>query len=153
MEPWDVPGDYSRPICRRIVESAGVPRESFGVTKRATSTIFKWEKQFLSPSATASYGDWLRQHRSAWLKDREVPPQWRPPLRNVLKLVNVTRRVLRRLGMRRTASHLSSLTRRWDIMKVPPTYPFVFPWAMHEAKKRYRAEPSTEWGQKPDSIS
>lgn len=33
MQPWQIGGDYDRPIPRRIVESAGVPRELFGVDK------------------------------------------------------------------------------------------------------------------------
>src|SRR5262249_40534922 len=31
MAPWDLHNNYNRPICRRIVETAGVPREMFGV--------------------------------------------------------------------------------------------------------------------------
>jgi hypothetical protein len=34
MQPWSVSGDYDRPIPRRIVESAGVPRDLFGQVKR-----------------------------------------------------------------------------------------------------------------------
>src|SRR2546426_6038614 len=33
MAPWDVDAGYSRPICRRILETAGVPREAFGDRK------------------------------------------------------------------------------------------------------------------------
>jgi hypothetical protein len=39
MKPWDVPGDYSRPICRRIAETAGIPREAFGRKKMAGSIM------------------------------------------------------------------------------------------------------------------
>ena len=39
MRSWDVPGDDSRPICRRIVEEAGVEREAFGHVKRAATTM------------------------------------------------------------------------------------------------------------------
>jgi hypothetical protein len=35
MAPWSLPQDYDRPIPRRIVESAGVPRGLFGQRKRA----------------------------------------------------------------------------------------------------------------------
>lgn len=34
MEPWRLHNDYDRPIPRRIVESAGVPREVFGQRKK-----------------------------------------------------------------------------------------------------------------------
>src|SRR5712691_5589195 len=39
MAPWDVRGTYSRPICRRIVETAGVPRDAFGVRKQTASVL------------------------------------------------------------------------------------------------------------------
>ena len=35
MSPWSVPGDYDRPIPRRIAEEAGVPRADFGTRKKA----------------------------------------------------------------------------------------------------------------------
>jgi hypothetical protein len=35
MQPWSISQDYDRPIPRRIVEAAGVPRELFGQRKRA----------------------------------------------------------------------------------------------------------------------
>ncbi|HEX2576861.1 MAG TPA: hypothetical protein VHK88_10980, partial [Aquihabitans sp.] len=37
MSPWDVGGSYNRPIARRIVEEAGVPRGSFATRKFAGS--------------------------------------------------------------------------------------------------------------------
>ena len=40
MSPWNVgPPSYRRPICRRIVEEAGVPRELFGVRKLGVSEL------------------------------------------------------------------------------------------------------------------
>ncbi|HXK25891.1 MAG TPA: hypothetical protein VMS55_24705 [Myxococcota bacterium] len=33
MRPWSIGGDYDRPIPRRIVEQAGIPREGFGRSK------------------------------------------------------------------------------------------------------------------------
>jgi hypothetical protein len=35
MAPWRIDSDYDRPIARRILESAGVPRALFGVRKKA----------------------------------------------------------------------------------------------------------------------
>lgn len=40
MAPWALYTDYDRPIARRIVETAGVPRELFGQSKKmVTSTV------------------------------------------------------------------------------------------------------------------
>lgn len=47
MRKWDVSGDYSRPICRRIVENAGVPRELFGKQKIGGSSGSYSLKEFL----------------------------------------------------------------------------------------------------------
>lgn len=38
MVPWRVGGGYDRPIPRRIVEEAGVPRDAFGTRKQFTAT-------------------------------------------------------------------------------------------------------------------
>ena len=39
MLPWDISGDYNRPIARRIVKSAGVPRDAFCIKKRVATTM------------------------------------------------------------------------------------------------------------------
>ena len=36
MKPWSIGGDYDRPVPRRIVEEAGVPRRLFGQIKKNT---------------------------------------------------------------------------------------------------------------------
>lgn len=40
MKKWTVGGAYNRPVPRRIVEEAGVPRRAFGQRKMAASVIF-----------------------------------------------------------------------------------------------------------------
>lgn len=40
MAPYSIGGDYDRPIPRRILEEAGVPRGAFGQAKKATSISF-----------------------------------------------------------------------------------------------------------------
>jgi hypothetical protein len=58
MKPWDVPGYYSRPICRRIVETAGVPREVFGIAKRAGSVT----ERVLTEASKRDYLAWCARH-------------------------------------------------------------------------------------------
>ncbi len=56
MSPWRIGGTYDRPIPRRLLEEAGVPRELFGQTKMGGSadnpevvTLSpRWEADFLS---------------------------------------------------------------------------------------------------------
>src|SRR5258708_10810292 len=59
MAPWDVGGSYTRPICRRILEEAGVPRELFGMDKKAASVLFFDRNSFLSEASRRDYEDWL----------------------------------------------------------------------------------------------
>jgi len=74
MAPWDVAGDYTRPICRRIVESAGVPRTSFGIEKKATWVLMNRMRQFLSPDSMSDYLKWLASQRRDWIRRGRVPP-------------------------------------------------------------------------------
>ena len=48
MAPWTLGSGYDRPIPRRIVESAGVPRAAFGQSKKATSVLFHQDNALLS---------------------------------------------------------------------------------------------------------
>ena len=52
MDAWTLDNDYDRPIPRRIVEEAGVPREAFGRRKKNTSH----EAGFLWPYSPESQG-------------------------------------------------------------------------------------------------
>src|SRR5439155_726657 len=78
MAPWDVPGAYSRPICRRIVETAGVPRDAFGVCKQAASVLSFERDDMLSPGSRADYDAWLREHAADW-SERALAAPTRSP--------------------------------------------------------------------------
>jgi len=62
LEPWDVPGGYSRPICRRIVEESGVPRDAFGIVKQGSSVFLLDSPTFLTDSSLADFRTWLETH-------------------------------------------------------------------------------------------
>jgi len=62
LAPWDVPGTYSRPICRRIVEDSGVARDAFGVVKRGASVFLLDSPTFLSNPSLADFHSWLKNH-------------------------------------------------------------------------------------------
>lgn len=57
MKRYSVGGDYDRPIARRILEDAGVPREAFGQTKNMASILIHYKPSLL-PS---SYLDYVEQ--------------------------------------------------------------------------------------------
>jgi hypothetical protein len=114
MAQWDVGGDYSRPICRRIVEEAGVPRPLFGTAKRASSVVI-WNPKYdasepLLPAATfPQYRRWLVWRTGAWLRRGHIPPL----------VEDLARRLLGRAGR-------TTLVRP------------LFPWAVEGAMRRYR---------------
>jgi hypothetical protein len=58
MAPWSVGGDYDRPIARRMLEEAGLPRGSFAIRKKDTSheSAFRWP---YSPAPSTSYRSYL----------------------------------------------------------------------------------------------
>jgi hypothetical protein len=65
MRPWRVGGDYDRPIPRRLVEEAGVPRRSYAREKRAISQPFWLQKSDSSCMSARSLRDLEQFRRSA----------------------------------------------------------------------------------------
>jgi hypothetical protein len=59
MVPWYMQADYDKPIARRLVEEAGVPRALFGQTKKNSvlPDPFAWPR---SPSAQKRFQEFLR---------------------------------------------------------------------------------------------
>lgn len=74
LAPWDVKSDYSRPLCRRIIENAGVPRDAFARSKKATAHTFFEKMNFVGERTLDSYQQWLDTRRSHWLKRGLLPP-------------------------------------------------------------------------------
>jgi hypothetical protein len=79
MRRWRLGTDYDRPICRRIVEEAGVPRELFGFSKAAVSVNLRSFPEFLTDRSLEDYLGWMRHHRRDWLSAARLPPlaSWR----------------------------------------------------------------------------
>ena len=127
---WDVSGAYSRPIPRRIVETAGVPRGMFGVRKRATAIFVS---EFFTPDAMEDYFAWLKRHRWDWIKRGRLPP---------IRHDAFDCWLARMIG---DLEHLKHLPVLWRLARdAPMNNPFllrayVFPWAIEHAKKRYQS--------------
>jgi len=60
MTPWRLEGSYDRPIPRRILEEAGVPRGMFGVTKRKSAYYVFRSLTDLSASGRADFESYRR---------------------------------------------------------------------------------------------
>jgi hypothetical protein len=143
LAPWDVPGEYSRPICRRIVEDAGVPRGAFGTRKKMASVHFGQGEARLTERSRAAYYDWLRSRREAW-RGTDVPPP-RPPGRLLVALRRrhyLLARLVRTVGRplpstarawidRQLGAALVTLNRRINM------HPYLFPWAVATVARRY----------------
>lgn len=115
MRRWDVPGDYSRPICRRIVETAGVPREAFGRTKLAASVI----ENVLSDSSRPDYNRWCaRNGIEGELFDR------------------IVRKAIRSLP--RPAS--GRVRHMFYSDRVPTCRDYFFPWALERRGEMYKGD-------------
>jgi hypothetical protein len=70
MRSWTVGGDYDRPIPRRIVEEAGIPRGAFAKRKRHVAVDYYdlTRRQpdlsdYLSPNSLAAFEDWFAQEQ------------------------------------------------------------------------------------------
>jgi hypothetical protein len=141
MKPWDVPGDYSRPICRRIVEGAGVPRDMFGVKKLATWVKLMRQRAFLSEDSMKDYIDWLGANRMEWVRHGRVPPLRSLALDHMELSCRLAfkYRFSKRQGLSRQALRYSGLQFVANLVYDRPTRlrRYVFPWAIEHVKRSY----------------
>ncbi len=135
MVPWDVGGDYSRPICRRIVEESGVPRELFGVRKRQSSVILSNSAEFLTPESARDLARWLKDRRHEWTKRRRRSPRLSLAMERISfrATQGMSAWAERQPGLWRVAVPLA----RWrsGLRRA------AFPWALEHAMQRYRRPP------------
>jgi hypothetical protein len=143
LAPWDVKRGYSRPICRRIVEERGVPRDLFGVEKKATAQFILRADNFLTPSMRVDYYQWLRSRRQAWVNRGLSAPSRLTDLRFVARarfgvLVERVRQssAAKRLAPR-AESALARLSPESDPHKRHNFQQYAFHWAVDRAKERY----------------
>lgn len=144
MKPWDVPGNYSRPVCRRIVEGAGVPRNKFGMSKKAASVLFGASGDVLSPATRSALHEWLRSQSKLKPGQGKIPSQ---KLSQLMERFSLPYKVLvkgikkvSKLAPRPVRSQVQQVANRLDSFE-RNTNPFsyAFPWAIMEAKAKYKA--------------
>lgn len=151
MRDWNVPGKYNRPVARRIVESAGVPRDAFGMKKRAAA--FKLHQPFsgkeaLSASSAASFHAWLRENRGEWWRRRKLPPSriLSGVVDNLLKSSDLALRVIYRLlpASRIRDSVQKQIVAVGHLARRPPASvrSYTFPWAVDRLQENYDASRS-----------
>src|SRR5205807_8697959 len=131
MARWDVAGPYTRPVCRRIVEEAGVPRHAFGQRKLAASVLFfDAAESFLSPGSLADFEGWLSATGERERSDaapRSLARQGVLAVADGLHAINGGAVALVDRACRRLA--------RWG--RHEPRFQWLFPWAVDRAKASY----------------
>ena len=142
LQPWNVGGGYNRPICRRIVEEQGVPREMFGRHKKATAQIVTHPDDFLTRAMRRDYLLWLWNRRREWSGRGMCPPvqltDLVPGQARVAAFAARLRRTsaMKRLGRRADAA-LARLSIATDPDRRAARYGYAFHWAVERAKERY----------------
>lgn len=142
MQPWDVRSSYSRPIPRRIGEEAGVPRESFGQSKKAASVLFN--EPDLSPWTLLTVMSYIDFGRWCWTKAGDR--QFSLTRSNLVALW--LRQVIFGTMARAGTSFLQALgeAQGWSVRIVDRLYrmagdkearKLLYPWAMSRAIARY----------------
>jgi hypothetical protein len=140
MAAYSIGGDYDRPIPRRILEEAGVPRNAFGQAKKATSISFfgflPGMRERLSPSSRRA----LEAFAATW----RIGPGARLRLRrneavailvDFLRVVEKKTHLAHRLGLE---SRLEKILHVLDTESLDtPRAVLALHWSMAEMIKRY----------------
>jgi len=150
LKEWDVAGRYSRPICRRIVERAGVPRDLFGRDKRAASTWSYSGAHFLARPAMTSYLQWIRENKKGLPLASRISALASGRVDRALhKALKIAQGAAERAAPYGSSYRLLDRPRRalhqftmvdWALDHPPFVLPLrrhIFPWAMEGAKRRY----------------
>ena len=61
MKPWQLGVEYDRPIPRRIIEEAGIPRSMFGTKKQAGGHLYPWQEEAMSEAGRADFSAFFNQ--------------------------------------------------------------------------------------------
>jgi hypothetical protein len=140
MVPWRIGGEYDRPIPRRIVEEAGIPRELFAVEKKAITQIFHYEqteplRELLSPRSFQAFSDYVGSRKPIASYGRRMRFQ----LGRVVHWIYS--RVAWRMNTRRGRRGLPPLkapswVRRFR--RVPTQNCFLVHWGVDRLLERYR---------------
>jgi hypothetical protein len=136
MRPWTLFNAYDRPICRRTLEEAGVPRNLFGQKKKATGIIPLNEglQNTMTPQSYQNFQEFLRIHQQSLLGARLAIPT----LMHKLRYVN--ERVRARIFVKLV--HAAGV-RLYVPLVFPDIMPaskesYLFHWSMEHLQAKYR---------------
>jgi hypothetical protein len=138
LKPWALGTAYDRPIARRLVEEAGVPRELFGQSKKAAAHPLVYVHQddpdlaeVLSPKALAEFTDFINDKPlfAGW-RDRSehLAMQW---------LYRFNPRLAQLPAIWRLANWLAAHNAFDKHFKTRTPHIYLFAWAMSQMRARY----------------
>jgi hypothetical protein len=152
LAPWRVPSVYNRPICRRVVESEGVPREWFGQSKHGASDQLLTAANFLTDKSASDFWHWLTDNDEQWRGSAHRPPSIRAGKTIDYAIVNFLTPLVRRLviptfrritrlpGFRSQGTQLGRFRRSFnEFLQKPLHYRrYVYPWALEKSAAKYQ---------------
>jgi hypothetical protein len=137
MEPWSVGGTYDRPIARRIIEGAGIPRGTFANYKIGMATVsFNVPddelKSVMNPQSHAALMEFYEREKSARTLSLRVKRTGKYLLYRTERLVG---RKLKEMGV------IDNAPSSFDPphQRIPSHASFLFPWAARLMKDKYIA--------------
>lgn len=122
MREWYMNQDYDKPIARRILEDAGVPRSIFGTSNKNTSleAPFRWP---ISPDSKRSFEFFLKK-----IDINPMPSFMISIVRNLLKLRHL---FYMNFGKYLGWKHTETISQK------VPGYNHVYQWANHTLRDEY----------------
>ena len=135
MSAWDVPGDYSRPICRRILEESGVDRNAFGQSKKAASILFFDRRSFLSNASLEHFEKWRAAHKLNGRGSKSTSM-----VRVLARILQTAARNVSRMVPLKILLRIGESWRLTLFAQDEHRFANVFPWAMERARTVYRTE-------------
>lgn len=136
MRDWSIGGKYDRPMPRRIAETAGLPRERFGMEKRASGHSHLTTPDNFSSQALNNYRHFVNQQHT------DAPRRKYHYWRNRVRFLHLFWKLFGS-GKRRSVPS-SPWQRRYPFLLnahpflVPWKFMFTFQWAFDSLKGRYQ---------------
>jgi hypothetical protein len=146
MAPYSLGGDYDRPIPRRILEEAGVPRGAFGQAKKATTlSFFGFQPgliERLSPSTSRAIAAFAANWRPSLAARLSL--RWNEVIAILVAAVRLAEKrthVFRLIGLEPPLEKILHILDTTNL-DTPKTV-LVFHWSMAEMIKRYAVAKQT----------
>ncbi len=133
MQPWRTPGVYDQPICARVLQEAGVPRQLFGQSKTGLSIRFVIGQDNWSRVGKKRYSKWLWRNRDRLELGVTRIAAIRSLLIAIALIIRIRVRGFRsvRYGVRRFRDYLAKWLRQMGYEDL------AFEWAAATAAKTY----------------